>query len=217
MTFIYALIPLSCLFTVLSFGGATSGIVLFQILVYILLFEKIKRFTSLRMLPIPICTASVIMRFFALYTLAHPSLGVWRGIALAIAVFALSCWAAHNRDSAIYSAAPVFFMSVMIAVYVIAVSFSDPLRGGFELPSVAESISAVVCPVSSCLAVCDQTSFCPLKRQKGTVAGVAVCCVFLLFVSANAEFEFMTVPLTAVISALEIKAVSSVILKREEE
>ncbi len=217
MIFICAIIPLSCVAVALSFGGATAAFSLIQVLIYLPLFAKVGNINRFRVLLIPICITSVIMRFLSIYTATNGSLGVYGSLFLVVACIALSGWAAYNGDSAMYSSIPLFFISVILALYVVAVSFSEPLREPFAAPSVLERVSALICPLSSCVAFSALAQFPPIKRYKGALVGLLVCAVFLLFQSADAEFGFISVPLAIVMSALEIKTVKSVILKPKTE
>lgn len=217
MIFICALIPLSCVAVALSFGGATSPFAIIQSLVFLPLFGKIGRVGKIRLLIVPICVCSVVLRLYSLYMLAHGAIGVSGGIALIVACALLSGLAAYNGSSAIHSATPLFFISAMLALYVACVSFSSPLRGQMDSPSVIEIISAAVCPLSACIAFSHISEFPPLKRFKGALIGIAVSAVFLIFQSADAEFGFIALPLTVYMSALELKAVINVIIKRRRE
>ena len=217
MIFICAVIPLSCIAVALSFGGATSAFVLVQVLVYLPLFLKLDNLKKPKWLLTPICLASVVLRYFSIYTASKGSLGVFGSLFLVAFCFAVSGLAAFNGDSALFSSIPLFFVSAILAFYVAVVSFSQPLREPFDAPNAAECISAIICPLSSCLAFSSLRTFSPVKSLKGALAGLLICAVFLLFQSADAEFGFISVPLAVVMSALEIKAVASVILKPKTE
>ena len=213
MIFICALIPIANLAVSLAYGGACALLYIMQTLLYLPLFAKIK---TPKILLLPLCTASVVLRFSAIFQSAQGALGNTRGIIIVLACVIASAFAAYNGDSAIYTATPVFFITALLAAYITAVSIGNAEFYEFSAPSYAEAVSAIICPLSSCVAFSQISSYPPIKRFKGAMCGILVCAVFLLFKSAKAELGFISVPLAATVSALEIKSIIGITAENRE-
>lgn len=213
MIFICALIPIANLAVSLAHGGACSALVIVETLLLLPLFAKINLSKTIFVFA---CTLSVFLRACAILTEARGALGDMRALIIVIACVAASAFAAYNRNSALYACTPVFFITALIAVYITAVSFGDAEFYSPAQPSVLESASAAVCPIASCASVSFIGKYSAVNRIKGAVCGVFVCAVLLLFKSASAEFGFISVPLSACVSALEIKATAVIITRKRE-
>lgn len=217
MIFVCALIIVANVSVSLSFGGGTSPFVLLETLILLPVFAKIPTSRVLRYISVPLLAASPIARFCALFVLSKGVLGDFGSIILVIMCISLCGIAAYKRNCAVYSAVPIFFITVLLALYVVCVSFAQPLREPFDAPHPIECIAAAVCPFSSCAAVSKLFSCTAEKAYIGAVSGVAVSSVFLIFQSAGAEFGFISVMLSLSVSALEIKACCDVISDRQIE
>ncbi len=213
MIFLCALIPIANLAVSLAHGGACAVLVIIETLFLLPLFAK----TSLSKPVLALaCLASVFLRACAILTEAKGALGDMRALIIVIACVAVSGVAAYNENSALYACTPLFFITALLAVYITAVSFGNAEFYNPAQPSALEAASAVVCPIASCGSVSVIGKYGAVGRIKGAVLGVFVCAVFLLFKSASAEFGFISVPLSACASALEIKAVTVIISKNRE-
>lgn len=213
MIFVCALIPISCVAVSLSFGGGTAAAMLIQTLVYLPLFGLIKRFGRARILLAPLGVFSAALRLCSLYVRCREPIGSFAAIVLCLLCLAAACFAAYNGASAIHSASPIFFLIALLCVYIAAVSFSEAEIKSYPVPGTIEALSAIICPISFCLAFSRISSYPPIKRLKGAVMGAAVCAVLLLFPKAQAEFGLLCVPLVCFASAFELKSAASVILK----
>lgn len=200
-----ALLPLASTFVSLSFGGATTPFVLLQSFVLLPLIKKVGRSTA-RVLT-PLLLLSVVLRFASLITVSKGALTVLGAIVFAVICLAISCVAAVRSDTAFKLATPLFFVASLFAIFVSVVSFSTSLRAPFDDASMAEMISAFVCPISSCVAFACFAKVSPMKRFYASVVGVILCAVFIIFDAAGAEFAFLSVPLAVLVSSVEIKAV----------
>ncbi|MBQ3231280.1 MAG: hypothetical protein IJB49_09735 [Clostridia bacterium] len=213
MIFVCALIPISCVAVSLSFGGNTVAAMLLQSLLYLALFGFVKRLGRARVLLAPICIISAALRFCSLFERCRDAVGEFGTAVLVLLCIAAAGFAAYNGASLIHSAPPLFFLTALLCVYIAAVSFADAEFKALPSASVFELISALVCPLSICLAFSRISSYSPEKRFVGGIMGAVVCAVLLLFPKAQAEFGLMCVPLVCFASALEFKAAASVILK----
>lgn len=212
MTFVCALIPISCLAVALSFGGGTVAAMLLQTLFYLPLFGFVKRFGRARVLLAPLCVISCALQLCSLYVRCLETVSPFGAVVLCLLCLAAACAAAYNGASAIHSASPIFFLIVLLCIYISVVSFSEAEFKSLPQPGTIEALAAIFCPISLCLAFSRISSFSPIKRLKGAVMGAAVCAVLLLFPKAQAEFGLLCVPLVCFASAIELKSAASVIL-----
>ena len=206
MIFVCALVPVASLAVSLAFGGGFAPFVLLISLLLLPLLRGIR-------LPIPITVALVSLSlFFRALSIANEAvgaLGFAKSVIIAAAVLVASGISAHNRNSAKYISTPIFFITALLAVYIVAVSFGGGEADTLTRPSGLEAVSASLCAVSYCLSVGELGEISGTERIKGAVIGTAVCCVLLLFKSASAEFGFISVPLACAASAVELSAVIS--------
>jgi CDP-diglyceride synthetase len=138
--------------------------------------------------------------------------GIFVAVCLAVAVVAV-----RENESAFYAAVPIFFITVFMAVYVTFISIGRPPEDAFNEPSVLEIIASIICAVGSCSAFSFFADSDAKPRFRYAVVGILVGSVFLLFPSAKAELGFVCVPLSIVMSSIELGAFGKVILKKKRE
>lgn len=213
MIFLCAIIPISNLAVSLAYNGACAvpAVLLTLFLLPLLYSVKIPRIFLF-----PLCMASVVLRFCAVFQSACGALGNARSIIIAVLCIVAAGFAAYNGNAALRVASPLFFISALFAVYIIAVSLSESEFYNLSTPSAEEAVSVSVCTLSSCLALAGISKGQPQKRFKGAMCGVLVCAVLLLFKGARTEFVIISVPLATAVSAIEIKSVIGITAKNGE-
>lgn len=217
MIFMCALIPISCVAVSLSYGGASAPFALVLPLIFLPLFSLMKDFGKARFFLSSVCRLSAALRFLSLFMRSKEALGDIGAFIFIVVCVVVSCIAAYKENTAFYSAVPIFFITLIMAIYVCFVSFGRPPSEPFSNPSFFERLAAIVCPFGICCAVSHLTVGEPKKRFSSCVLGVAVASVFLIFPVAKAELGFICVPLAILMSAIELKAFASVILRQKNE
>lgn len=210
-----ALLPLASIFVSLSFGGAMTPFALLESIAILPLFKTVKR-TVVRALT-PLLLISVVLRFWSLVYVSKDALTTSGAITFAMICFAVSCVMAAMKSAAFRFATPLLFVTLIFAVFVTAISFSTALRGPFDDLLAVEALSALVCPVSSCIAFSHFGRLDSVKRFYASTAGTVLCAVFILFDAKDGEFAFLSVPLVILVSSVEIKAVIRGIKDRTRE
>ena len=204
MTAFCALLPLATVFVSFSFGGATTPFVLLQIALLLPLVNRCGERTCFVLTPLLLL--SVAMRLASLITVSKGALSLGGAVVLALICLAVSCGAAVRSDAAILLATPLLFVSIALAIFVTAVSFSGNLRTELGEASAFEVVSAFVCPISACIAFSSVANLRRIKRFCALTGGILICAVFIVFEAAGAEFAFLSVPLAVLASSVEIKA-----------
>lgn len=217
MIFAFALIPIANVAVSLSYGGGSSpiGVILTVLLLPIFLNSRGKNIS--KYIAVPILVSSIALRFCGLVTLSKGALGIVLSIVLAVACIIISTVSAVNGKSVIYSFVPIFFITVLLAFYIVFVSIGKPLRESFNNANLYEYIASLICPISSAISFSRIFNCPPQKGFFGILVGVLIGSVFLIFESAGAEFGFVSVLLSVCVSALEIKACDYIISERKSE
>ncbi len=217
MIFVCALIPISCVAVSLSFGGMSAPISLILPLLLLPLSSKAKSVKRAHFLLATVAVFSALFRFASLFMRSREALGDFRGVVFVAVCFVVAVITARDSDRAFYSAVPIFFITVFIAIYVTFVSIGRPIEDAFNEPSTLEIIASVVCAVGSCAAFSYFSQSLVKQRFRYAVAGVLIGSAFLLFPSAKAELGFVCVPLSIVMSAIELNVFDEVILRKKRE
>ncbi len=218
MTFIYALIPISCVAAVLSTGNAGIAMCLcISIPLVLSLFPIKSRFKFCDLLTIPLFLFAISLHAYSVYAACVVGLGsLVAGILSAVCVI-FAVISAYKGKGAEYASLPIFFISAVLALYTLIVSMNGDVRILSHYPNRAELLSSIVCPVALCLSLPSVNNVSRSEAFTGYVSGLCVSAVFILCSGAETEFGFICVPLAVLASAFNAKAAIKCILSLKGE